>query len=207
MIIDKQKKFKTSYLGIKFKEEIKKEHIGFRALLPNLLKTRTKTYPTRKLLQEALDDLYGASLVAKVTKKGNLSILEFGISFINPDFTDEPLFEKVVALLQEIIYQSNVPKKDFVIEKRMLLEKIRALKNDKTRFALQRMSEEMFKNETYGLQVSGKEEDVLALSYQKVNNYYQKMLKTNSLDVVFSGDLNEEEMALLKETFKKIITN
>ncbi|HHT39411.1 MAG: pitrilysin family protein [Acholeplasmatales bacterium] len=203
MIIDKQKKFKTSYLGIKFKEEIKKEHIGFRALLPNLLKTRTKTYPTRKLLQEALDDLYGASLVAKVTKKGNLSILEFGISFINPDFTDEPLFEKVVALLQEIIYQSNVPKKDFVIEKRMLLEKIRALKNDKTRFALQRMSEEMFKNETYGLQVSGKEEDVLALSYQKVNNYYQKMLKTNSLDVVFSGDLNEEEMALLKETFQE----
>jgi len=41
MIIDKQKKFKTSYLGIKFKEEIKKEHIGFRALLPNLLKTRS----------------------------------------------------------------------------------------------------------------------------------------------------------------------
>lgn len=202
MIIDQQKKFTTTYLTIKFKEELNQENIGFRALLPNLLKTRTKTYPSRKALQDALKDLYGANLRVKTSKNGLISIVEFSISFINQDFTTEPLFEEAVKLLHEVVYQDNLPKADFEIEKRILIEKIHAFENDKTTYAIQRLFEEMFKEEIYGLRVQGKVTDINHITYKSLNDYYKKMLATNGIDVVVSGNPSKEEKALLTKYFK-----
>ncbi len=207
MIIEKQTKFKTTYLSVKFKEELTIENIGFRALLPSLIKTKSKTHPNRKALQEALNDLYGAKLSVKTSKIGLVSIIDFSISFINPDFSSEPLFFEAVKLLHEVIYQPNLPKADFEIEKRMLVEKIKAFENDKTSYAVQRLFEEMFKEERYGLSVQGKVDDVLKITYQDLNKYYKQMLKTNSIDVVISGQVSEQETELLKEYFKEGKTN
>ncbi len=203
MIIDQQQKFKTTYLTIKFKEQLTKENIGYRALLPSLLITKSKTHPNRQALQDALNDLYGAQLSSRTAKNGLVSIVEFSISFINPDFTSEPLFEEAIKLLNDVIYQPNLPKADFEIEKRMLIEKIHAFENDKTTYAVQRLFEEMFSEELYGLRVQGKVEDITNITYNDLNKYYKTMLKTNSIDIVVSGNLSNDEKAILNEYFKE----
>lgn len=203
MIIDQQQKFKTTYIAVKFKEELNKDNIGYRALLPSLLRTKSKSHPNRKALQEALKDLYGAKLGTRTSRTGLVSLVEFSISIINPDFTSEPLFEEAVKLLNEVIYQPNLPKADFEIEKRMLIEKIHAFENEKTSYAVQRMFEEMFSEEIYGLRVQGKVEDVANITYNDLNAYYKKMLKTNSLDIVVSGNLTETEKAVITKYFKE----
>ncbi|NLN50791.1 MAG: insulinase family protein [Acholeplasmataceae bacterium] len=203
MIIHNTNKFKTIRVSIYFKEEIKKENIGLRAILPNLMISSTPTYKTRKALTLALENLYGATIDAKTTKQGKLSVMEFSLEFINPAFTTLATFNEALTLLHEIIYgHPNLPKKEFEIEKRLLIEKIKAYENDKTTFALGRMFEEMFKEERYGLRVNGKIEDVEPLTYQNVNSYYKKSIASNDCDVLLSGDLSPEIIKLVENHFK-----
>lgn len=203
MIINNTSKFKTTIVSIRFKEEIKKDNVGLRALLPNVMSASTPKFRTRKALNEALENLYGASVSARTYKFGKLSIIEFSLSIINPSFMDDGFFNLSLEVLNEMIYgHKNLPKKYFELEKRLLLEKIDAYKNDKTSLSLNRLFEEMFKDERYGIRVRGETEDVLPLQYEDLNKYYQEFLKTNDCDVLISGDISDEEVSLIKKYFK-----
>lgn len=202
MIIDKSNKFKTTIISVRFKEKITKENVGLRALLPNLMSASTNVYKTRQALSEALEDLYGASINVRTTKTGLISIMEFSIYFINQSFTEEPVFEEALEILHEVVYgHKNLPKKEFELEKRLLLEKIASFDNDKTSFALSNLFETMFENEQYGIRTSGKIEDVKPITYDILNRYYKEMLKTNDIDVVISGQVDESLLKLVSKYF------
>ena len=202
MIIDKSNKFKTTIISVRFKEKITKENVGLRALLPNLMSASTNVYKTRQALSEALEDLYGASINVRTTKTGLISIMEFSIYFINQSFTEEPVFEEALEILHEVVYgHKNLPKKEFELEKRLLLEKIASFDNDKTSFALSNLFETMFENEQYGIRTSGKTEDVKPITYDILNRYYKEMLKTNDIDVVISGQVDESLLKLVSKYF------
>ncbi|MDD4203513.1 MAG: pitrilysin family protein [Acholeplasmataceae bacterium] len=202
MIIDKSNKFKTTIISVRFKEKITKENVGLRALLPNLMSASTNVYKTRQALSEALEDLYGASINVRTTKTGLISIMEFSIYFINQSFTEEPIFEEALEILHEVVYgHKNLPKKEFELEKRLLLEKIASFDNDKTSFALSNLFETMFENEQYGIRTSGKIEDVKPITYDILNRYYKEMLKTNDIDVVISGQVDESLLKLVSKYF------
>lgn len=203
MIVNKTTKFKTTIVSIRFKEEINKENVGLRALLPGVMSASTPKFKTRKALNETLENLYGASVHARTYKFGKLSVIEFSLSIINPSFMDDGFFNLSLEVLNEIIYgHKNLPKKYFELEKRLLLEKIESYKNDKTSLSLNRLFEEMFKDERYGIRVRGNTLDVLPLQYEDLNKYYHKFLKTNDCDVLISGDINDEEISLVKKHFK-----
>src|SRR5690554_829261 len=124
-------KFKTNLISLRFKEVIDKKNIGLRAILPQVLSASSPLFNSRIKLSEALDDLYGASLTARTYKQGRLSIIEFSISFIRPAFINEPLLEKVLILLKDVIYgHKKLSKPEFDLEKRMAIEKILAFEND-----------------------------------------------------------------------------
>lgn len=202
MIIDKSNKFKTTIISVRFKEKITKENVGLRALLPNLMSASTNVYKTRQALSEALEDLYGASINVRTTKTGLISIMELSIYFINQSFTEEPIFEEALEILHEVVYgHKNLPKKEFELEKRLLLEKIASFDNDKTSFALSNLFETMFENEQYGIRTSGKIEDVKPITYDILNRYYKEMLKTNDIDVVISGQVDESLLKLVSKYF------
>ncbi len=193
MIVHHTEKFKTTIISVRFKEEIKKETIGLRSLLPGVVGAITPTYKTRKALSEALENLYGANLVCKTSKIGKLSIIEYTINIINPSFASDNLIDDALKLLHEIVYgHENLPKKEFELEKRLLIDKIKAFENDKTRYAISRLNEVMFESDNYGLRISGKVSDIEPITYPELNRYYKKVVKTNAVDVVLSGYVTED---------------
>ena len=59
----------------------------------------------------------------------------------------------------------------------------------------------MFENEQYGIRTSGKIEDVKPITYDILNRYYKEMLKTNDIDVVISGQVDESLLKLVSKYF------
>lgn len=195
-------KFKTIHVVVKFKERISRKTITKRALLPYLLQKGTKQYPTERSLQAKLDELYGASLSIDGGKKGDDHILSFRLEVANDRFIadENSLIEEALAFLKDVIFQSKIMDKNnfsedvFAREKEILRQKIQSIVDDKIAFANRRLIDEMCKDETYAIHVSGYEEDLDSLTSEELSEYYQTVLLNNEVDIYILGDFNEDEM-------------
>lgn len=203
MIINRTKKFKTIVISIRFKEEINKENISLRSLLPNLMSSSTTTYNTRTKLNEVLENLYGSSIGSRTVKVGKLSVIDFSLNIINPYFMKEGSFNFALKILNEIIFShKTLPKKYFDLEKRLLTERIIAIDNNKTLLALNNLIENMFKDERFALNTYGKVKELNKITYEELNNYYYEVINNNDYDVIISGDMTDKNIALVNKYFK-----
>ena len=160
-MIVKTTKYKTNVIALRFKETLTKETLGLRAFLPNVVTSKSPLYNSRKKLNEALEELYGATLSQRTFRQGLLSIIEFCITFINHKFTTEPLLENVLKLFKDVVFNhKNLSKTEFLIEKKIAKDRILAFQNNKTSYALNRMIEIMFENSNQSLISIGKLDDI-----------------------------------------------
>ena len=79
------KKFKDITIHINFKAPLTKESAALRAVLAFVMTSATKKYPTNALLSSYLDDLYGASLGANVSTKGQSHIISLRTTAVNQE--------------------------------------------------------------------------------------------------------------------------
>lgn len=201
-MIVKTTKYKTNVIALRFKETLTKETLGLRAFLPNVVTSKSPLYNSRKKLNEALEELYGATLSQRTFRQGLLSIIEFSITFINHKFTTEPLLENVLKLFKDVVFNhKNLSKTEFLIEKKIAKDRILAFQNNKTSYALNRMIEIMFENSNQSLISIGKLDDIENVSYNQMNNYYKKFIKS-PYDVLISGDFKDSDIKLINTYFK-----
>lgn len=194
-------KFKTVNIVIKFKAPLNRETITKRALLPYVLQQGPKEYPSRKELQIALDNLYGAILSIDGGKKGNHHILSFRLEVANEKFipNESNILEEAIRLLNEVIFHPNVSDDSFnedIInrEKETLRQKIKSVIDDKMKYANMRLIDEMCDGEAYQLHVSGYEEDLNEISATDLYQYYKKLLKEDQIDIYVLGDVKEDKI-------------
>ncbi|WP_163536851.1 pitrilysin family protein [Gracilibacillus sp. YIM 98692] len=195
------KKFKTLHICLKFVAPLERNSITKRALIPYILQQGTAEYPNAIELRQQLDLLYGAVLHIDGSKKGEHHITTVRLEIANEQYiaNQSHIIDDAVQLLKEIIYHPKVENGAFdsnVVEreKQTLLQKIRALKEDKISLANTRLIEEMCEGEPYHLRVHGYEEDLADLSAGELYNYYQQMLAEDQLDVYVVGDIENMNM-------------
>lgn len=194
-------KFKTVNIVIKFKAPLSRDTITKRALVPYVLQQGPKEYPSRKKLQIALDDLYGAVLSIDGGKKGNNHILSFRLEVANEKFIpgESNIIEDAIRLLKEVIFKPNVSNDSFDNEifnreKDTLRQKIKSVIDDKMKYANMRLIDEMCEGEAYQLHVSGYEEDLDKITASDLYQYYMNLLKEDQVDVYVLGDIEIEKM-------------
>lgn len=203
ILIDQTKKFKTVLITLKFKRVATVDEFAFRTLLPSVLRTKTNLYKNRQQFNEKLESLYGASLTSNTNKTGILSIIHVQLKLVNPSLAlDESLFQEGLSFLKEYIYGHNTfSEKDFELEKSLLIEEVVAKENDKTRFALTRLFEEMCANELYGARVSGTKEQLEALTFKQFKKMYNDFIQKDELQIILSGDVTPENVSLTQSVF------
>ena len=69
--------YKTNLIRIVFTNKLDEENVTKAALLPLVLKQGSKNYPTQKIINIRLEELYGADFTASVDKKGDLQVVTF----------------------------------------------------------------------------------------------------------------------------------
>lgn len=195
-------KYKTNTLVWKMKAPINAENVTLRALLPYVLQSSSKKYPSTALLRSYLDDLYGAVFYVDLAKKGEYHVISMIIEVANEKFlTDStPLLKKAVEFLAEILTNPNTDGNAFnretvEQEKRTLKQRIQSVFDDKMKYSNFRLIEEMCKDEPYALNVHGRIEDVDSITPEALYEYYQQAINEDELDLYIIGDIDEEETA------------
>lgn len=211
IILVNDKKFKSIFLSVNFIRKLKKEENAKNTLLASILKKGTANLKTEKELELELSKLYSSTLDVNVEKIGGLYNVEFSVEYINKKYIEEDIAEKVLNILHDVIYnpylENNVFSKEiFAREKEALIEKINQEKNEKRRWSLVRLEQEMYDESDYGTFVYGDIEDILKETEETIYEYYKEFLNSSEIRVVVTGNLEGYES--LKEILReKFITN
>ncbi len=194
-----EEKFKSNLVSIYIQRILDRDEVTMNALLPSIIKSGSEKYPSAREMSYHQDDLYGVSIGADSSKRGESQVITFKIISTDEEYLDEQIFKKVVKYLDEVVNHPLVIdggfKEEYVaIEKENLKNRIESIINDKGRYAVERAREEMFKNEKYGISDLGYLEDIDKITAKGLYEYYVNIMKTSPIDIVVEGNFDEDEI-------------
>lgn len=198
--------FKTNLYAVFLATPLKRENVTKDALLTAVLRRGTANIPSQNLISQKLEEMYGASFDCGVEKTGDNHIIKFYLETISEEFLPEKenLEEKCLSILFDIILnpliEENGFKKEYVEgEKQNIKQIIQSKIDNKTRYALDRCIEEMFKTEPYGLYKYGYIEDLENITPENLYTYYKELISKCKIDIFCSGILpNEQTEEIIK---------
>lgn len=195
------KKFKTNTIVINILQNLQEDTVTETALLPQILKRASAKYSDPREVRRYLDGLYGAVFDMDVIKKGEYQIIQIYLELANEMYLADqtPLLSKGIQFLGDMLSHPLTEGEAFVekyvnMEKEMLKKKIDSLIDDKIRYANQRVTEEMCKDEPYRLLVYGTKEALPQITGRNLYSYYLKLLKENPIDIYVVGNVDREQI-------------
>lgn len=190
----KTDRFKTTLISFNFYLPLKKETVAEFALLPFILTSCSKKYPDFSQLNYKLSRLYGARLDSSAEKYGDWQLLKMTVSVINDRYSldGESLANRACDMLLGLIFEPSTENSAFLEndvsrEKRKAIEHIRGEISEKRILAKNRLIEEMYKDEPYGVPKCGTVEDVEKITGSSLYTAWQNMLKTAFIRVNVVG--------------------
>ena len=187
-------KFKTNLFAIFLTTPLNRANITKNALISAVLRRGTAKLKSQDAIAKELENMYGASFDCGVDKHGDNHVLKFYLESINDEFLPQKdeLAKKSLDLLSDIVFNPNIEnncfKKDYVEgEKNTLKQIIEGKIDNKTKYALDRCIEEMFKNEVFGLYKFGYVEDLDGKDEKNLYEYYKELINNCKIDVFVSG--------------------
>ena len=210
----KTNKFKTNLLSIFLTMPLSRDTITKQALIAQVLRRGSHTMKTSEEISITLEEMYGASFNCGIEKIGENHVIKFYLETINDEFLPqkEDILPKGLNTLFEIIFNPLIEEEKFKEEyvkqeKENLKQMIEGKKDDKARYALERATEEMYKDKPYGLYKYGYIEDIERISSRDLYNCYQNILKNCKIDIFVSGNVdinNTKTIIEQNELIKKL---
>lgn len=189
-------KFKTSSLSFSFISPLGST-AACDSLIIHLLSRTCFSYPTVLEMNRKLASLYGATLTASVSKSGDNLVLKLNMTGIDNKFAlqNEDICKESIDLLCSCVFRPNVTqegfkKEDIEREKRILIQKIQSEKDDKRIYALQRLTQEMCKSETYSFPKYGTIEEIESLNAKDIFARWLKLVVNCPIQINYVGSSN-----------------
>lgn len=207
------KAFKTLTLELRFRSPINRDTVTMRTLLPLILKKGTERYPDNTLMQEYLDDLYGASLRISSFKTGDFHVLNVEMECANEKFIngESSILKDALLFLNEVVAHPYIVDGAFeesVVEreKQTVQNHLQAMKDEKVYYANTRLIDEMCQGEAYQIHEQGYEEDLADINGKNLYAYYTHLLQEDLVDLFIVGDFEWDEMVpSIEKNLKDII--
>lgn len=194
-------KLKTTVIGIYIHRPLNAEEASYNALLPYVLKRGCMLCPNTEKISEYLENLYGAAIRASVTKTGDDQAIYIEADVINDRYSpeNEPLLAKTAELLLSVLFEpitaDGAFRSDFVEqEKKVAIERIEAVKNDKRSYAKVRCDEEMCKGEAFAVSRYGTIDGISKVTPQSLYEYYKRAISSSVIDIYVCGECDTDEI-------------
>lgn len=200
LYIRQSDQFKTVNFSVKWKTALDEKKSALRAVLSNVLQDSNGRYRTQTALRNTLDELYGTVLYTDVAKRGESHIFSLYAECVNEEYLSEGgVLEEVLELIQTTIFEPNLVNGVFdeaIVnrEKRSVIERIRSVYDDKTRYAQKRMLELIRPNSAASASSYGTEADVEAITAADLLAAYNDMVNNDEIDIYIVGDIDVAEM-------------
>jgi len=186
--------FKTACASVSFMIPLSEEASVF-ALVPSILTRSSEKYPSVTLLEKKLAALYGAEIIADVSKIGENQVLKLAIASIDDRFAldNESIVTECCRVLFELIYKPKLVDGCFDAdevesEKRLLAEELGAEISDKRIYAKNRLEEIMCEDELYGINRLGTVDAINAITKETLTEAYKRVLKEAKVLVSVSAN-------------------
>ena len=206
-------RFKTGRIAVSMALPMD-EKMAANSLLIYLLKRSCKEYPDFSLLNGKLDELYGASLSASVSKSGEAQVLTLSLTCLDDRFalTDESIVQQCAELLASMIFSPNCKSGSFgaenlSAEKRLLIQRIEEELNDKRTYAFNKCIEYMCANEAYGKDKYGTVEEIRNVKMADVYAAWKNLLSTAVFQITVVGGSPDKIADIFEKRFAKIERN
>lgn len=184
------------------------EKASLYALVPSVLTRSSEKYPDVTSIEKKLALLYGAEIVADVTKTGEHQVLKIGVSCIDDRFAfdGESITAECSELLFELVFKPRLENgafcaQDVESEKRILCERLAAEMSDKRSYAKNRCEEIMFSDEVYGIHRLGSKEDIEAITPKALYEAYMEILSGAKISVCVSGKTDYDAVKKLFDNY------
>lgn len=198
------KKFKSSLLSMTLLAPMAQETAAVNALIPYLLRRGSEAHPDLQSLAAALDQLYGGSIEPVVRKKGEVQCVGFIGSFLDDAYTldGSGVLDPAAELMGELLLRPYTRDGAFCPdytrqEKANLVDRIRSEVNDKRQYAIDRVVEEMCRQEPYGVGRMGREADVETITPQSAWKRYRELLAHARLELYYCGSAGTDQVCFI----------
>ncbi len=192
-------KFKTKRISLTFVLPLNKKDAASASILSRLLARSTKEYPTPVLLQRKLLSLYGARLSSHMMKLGDAQLLNVSVTVLEDKYAlqGENLSTDATQLLCKSVFSPNCENGEFDSEdveicRRLLIESLEGMINDKRKYAISKMYGIMCADEPFGIELGGDIETAKSVTSKDIYNFWQTMLKTAPVMVTVIGTDNPQ---------------
>lgn len=215
------KKFKTNVYALYLTIPLTKENVTYNALIPTVLKRGCEKYNNQLEISKKLEEMYDATLGIGITKVGNNEVLKFYLESLNNNYlpNNEDLSKISIEMLLNIVMKPYLVNgkfdDDYVEQEKENLKKvIESRKDNKDTYATNRLLEEMFKEEPYGLYKFGNIDEIDNITSEKLYEKYKELIKNSEKYLYIVGDvknlniesynIDEKEITISKEFPVKI---
>ena len=208
----KNERFNTTSVSFNLYLPLSADTAAAYALLPFILTTCGAEYPDFSVLNFKLSRLYGARLEASAEKLGDFQLLRMRISVINDKYTfdSESLLKRAIDMLLSLIFKPKTEngafcEEDLSREKRKAIEHIKGEISEKRIYAKNRLIEEMYKGNAYGVPKCGTVEDVEKITGESLYTAWEDMLKRAFVRVqVIGASIPPRLFETVAESFENI---
>ena len=195
----KTNKFKTITVRIAFRSPVVKEEITVRNILCDMFLQSSSKYPSKRELTIAAQDLYAADIQTYNSRLGNYNNLDIYLSVLHDRYTEEGNFRKALDFLKEIVFYPDVLNQQFSLEKLEIVKAtakshLSSLKEDGASYSLLRLFEVMDKKRVSSYRMVGYLEDLEKITPSSIYQYYQKMIRSDLVDIFVIGDIDIKKM-------------
>ena len=215
------KKFKTNVYALYLTIPLTKENVTYNALIPTVLKRGCEKYNNQLEISKKLEEMYDATFGIGITKVGNNEVLKFYLESLNNNYlpNNEDLSKTSIEMLLNIVMKPYLVNgkfdDDYVEQEKENLKKvIESRKDNKDTYATNRLLEEMFKEEPYGLYKFGNIDEIDNITSKKLYEKDKELIKNSEKYLYIVGDvenlniesynIDEKEITISKEFPVKI---
>ena len=198
-------KFKSNLISVRFITPLCESTAASNALLFPVLLRGSENFPDIGAIRREEESVYDTDISDGVYKRGDAQILEMRMRVLDNRFSIDgmDITARAVRLLSDVLFapvmENGVFLEEYVeSEKQMLIDDIRAQVNDKRRYAMQRLGEEMFSDDVFGISELGTVESVSAITPEALTEQYYQLLSHARVEIFAVGNFDFES---LRETF------
>ena len=198
-------KFKSNLISVRFITPLCESTAASNALLFPVLLRGSENFPDIGAIRREEESVYDTDISDGVYKRGDAQILEMRMRVLDNRFSIDgmDITSRAVRLLSDVLFapvmENGVFLEEYVeSEKQMLIDDIRAQVNDKRRYAMQRLGEEMFSDDVFGISELGTVESVSAITPEALTEQYYQLLSHARVEIFAVGNFDFES---LRETF------
>ena len=193
--------FKTDLSVIFITIGLDKKNITKDVIIPEVLKSGSKTYKKQIDISNKLNKLYGSTLETGTDKTGKNLVLKLYTESVDDIFlpNEEKNLKECINVLLDITFNPLV-KNDSFDEKYVEIEKerqkmiIESEKDDKDTYAYDKIINIMYNDCGYGIKKNGYLEDIKNINGKNLYERYKEIISKGKIDIFVSGNIENKHI-------------